>query len=126
MEDFNLILKELIKKDIEKVNIPLSDNLKNEFESTAERYIKNGNLLDAIKVFVLTKNKDKLITTAKLCLKDNKPYEALQGFLYSDSVEYLNKIGNIMMQIPDVSNALIAFRKAKNFEMVNFIELNLL
>ena len=127
MEDFNLILRELMKKDdIEKINIPLSENLKKEFETTAERYIKNGNLLDAIKVFALIKNKEKLISTSELCLKDNSPYESLQGFLYANSPEHLNKIGFVMMQIPDVNNALIAFKKAKNFEMINFIELNLL
>jgi len=117
MEDFNLILKELMKKDFKNLNAPFSENLLKEFELTADRYIKNGNLLDAIKVFVITKNKEKLISTSELCLKDNRPY---------GSIEHLNKIGNIMMSIPDVNNALIAFRKAGNAEMVNFIELNLL
>ena len=126
MEDFNLILKELMKKDFKNLNAPFSENLLKEFELTADRYIKNGNLLDAIKVFVITKNKEKLISTSELCLKDNRPYDALQGFLYAGSIEHLNKIGNIMMSIPDVNNALIAFRKAGNAEMVNFIELNLL
>ncbi len=122
MEDFNLVIKELISKDIAEVSLP--DNLKEDFEKTAEKYIQDGNLLEAIKVFALTKNDQKLIHTSNLCLKENKPYEALQGFLYSQDIEHINKIGFIMLQIPDVRSALIAFKKSNNQEMIEFITKN--
>ena len=122
MEDFNLVIKELINKNIEEVDLP--ENLRENFEKTAEKYIKDGNLLEAIKVFTLTKNKEKLIHTSNLCLKENKPYEALQGFLYSKDIEKLNKIGFIMLQLSDIKSALIAFKKADNQEMVEFITKN--
>ena len=48
MEDFNLILKELIKK--EEVNILIPEDLKKEFEITAESYIRNRNLLEEPRV----------------------------------------------------------------------------
>ena len=123
MKDFNLVLKELIKK--EDINITISDDLKKEFELTAQRYIKNENLLDAIKVFAITKNKQKLIETADLCLKNNKFYEALYGYCYADDKENLNKVGFIFLNLPDIKAALNSFKKAENKEMVLFLELNL-
>ena len=114
MEDFNLVVKELINKNIEEINLP--ENMREEFEKTAERYVKNGNYLDAIKVFVLTKN--------NLCLKENKPYDAFHGFYYSNDTENLNKMGFILLQIPDIETAFKAFKKAENKEMIDFIEKN--
>ena len=119
MEDFNLVVKELINKNIEEINLP--ENMREEFEKTAERYVKNGNYLDAIKVFVLTKNKEKLIETANLCLKENKPYDAFHGFYYSNDTENLNKMGFILLQIPDIETAFKAFKKAENKKMIDFI-----
>lgn len=126
MEDFNLVLQELITKDVENLNIPLSDSLKKDFESTAQRYVENGNLLNAIKVFAITKNKAKLIETANICLKQNLPYEAFTGFYHANDQEQLNKIGFIMLQIPDVETALKAFKEARNQEMILFLESNLI
>ncbi len=122
MEDFNLIVKELIGKDIEKVSLP--PELVTEFEKTAERYIQNGNFLDAIKVYALTNNKDKLIATSNLSLKEEKPYDAFQGFCYAKDPENLNKIGFVMLKVPDVETALKAFSRAGNQEMIDFITKN--
>ena len=122
MEDFNLVVKELISKGIENVIIP--ETIKSNFDQTAENYIKNGNLLDAIKVFALTKNNKKLIETADLCLKENKPYEAFYGFYYANESEGLNKVGFIFLQIPDIEKALKSFKLAKNNEMIKFLEEN--
>ncbi|MBI2148706.1 hypothetical protein HYU23_03420 [Candidatus Woesearchaeota archaeon] len=122
MEDFNLVIKELINKNIEDISLP--EHMRKEFEKTAERYIKNGNHLDAIKVFAITKNKDKLIETANICLKEEKPYEAFHGFYYAGDSENLNKIGFVLLQIPDIKTAFKAFEKAKNKEMIEFIMKN--
>lgn len=124
MEDFNLIIKDLISKDLDSLKLEIPESLKMEFEKTADNYIKNGNLLEAIKVFVITKNKQRLIQTANLCLKENKPYDALCGFYYSEDVESLNKVGFILLQIPDVESAFKAFKKANNREMIDFLKTN--
>ena len=122
MEDFNLILKDLINKDIEKIVVP--EKIRSEFDSTAERYIKDGNFMDAIKVFALTRNKEKLVHTANFCIKENKPYEAFYGFYYAEDIEGLNKIGFILLQIPDIEAAFKAFKKANNKEMIEFLTKN--
>jgi hypothetical protein len=121
MEDFNLVLKELISKDL---NIDVPDSMKIQFDKTADNYVKTGNLLDAIKVFTLTRNKTKLMETANLCLKENKPYEAYYGFYAANDPENLNKVGYILLKIPDVSMALRAFRQANNQEMILFLSEN--
>ena len=122
MEDFNLVIKDLINKNTKEITVP--EEIKHEFEKTADHYIQNGNFLDAMKVFALTKNKEKLIKTAELSLKENKPYDAFYGFYYADDVEQLNKVGFILLQIPDIETALKAFRKSNNQEMINFIVKN--
>jgi len=122
MEDFNLILKELIKR--EEFNSNITDSLKQEFEKTAESYVQKGNLLDATKVFAITKNKEKLIQVAELCLKENKPYDAYSGFYYADDAEGLNKLGYIFLNLPDLNAALKCFKKSNNSEMILFIESN--
>lgn len=122
MEDFNLVIKELITKGIEKVDVP--QELVVEFEKTAERYIENGNFLDAIKVYALTKNKNKLIETSNLSLKEEKPYDAFQGFCYANDPANLDRMGFIMLQIPDVETALKCFQRSNNQEMIEFITKN--
>ncbi|MBS3174655.1 hypothetical protein J4440_02135 [Candidatus Woesearchaeota archaeon] len=127
MDDFNLILKDLISRDLDSLNVSsLTDNMKLEFEKTAETYIKNKNYLDAIKVFVITGNKNRLILTGNMCLNENRHYEAFYAFYYSESKNELNKIGERLLQIPDVKTALKAFKKAENSEMTSFIEANLI
>src|SRR3989344_7031249 len=119
MENFNLILKKLIKK--KEININISEDLRKEFEITAETYINSGNLLDAIKVFAITQNKQKLTEIAEICLKNNKPYEAFHGFYYADDKANLNKIGFIFLGLPDAKLALESFKKADNHEMISFL-----
>ncbi len=127
MEDFNLILKSLISKDLSKVDASaLSESMKKEFEKTADVYVKNGNFIDAIKAFALIRNKERLIETGIVCLKNNLPYDAFYAFYYADDKENLNKVGNIFLQIPDVETALKAFKKAENQAMVSFLEENLM
>ncbi len=127
MEDFNLVLKNLISKDISQINTAaFSESLKTEFDKTAATYVTHGNFLNAIKVFALTGNKNKLIETGNVCLKNNLPYEAFYAFFYADDKENLDKVGNLFMQIPDVENSLKAFKKSGNQEMVMFIEENLM
>ena len=69
---FFIFLKELIKR--EEFNSNITDSLKQEFEKTAESYVQKGNLLDATKVFAITKNKEKLggntlLTISQLIVK---------------------------------------------------------
>ena len=126
MEDFNLILKNLISRDIEDVNINyLTLEIKNGFEKTADSYVKNKNYLDAIKVFKIIDNKEKLNEVGNICFFEGRLYDSFYAFYYSDNKEKLNKIGEELLKIPDVENALKCFRKSENNSMVEFIEKNL-
>ena len=125
MEDFNLVLQNLISKDLSGLHTELlSDNLKIEFDKTADVYAKNKNFRNAIKAYAITGNKEKLISTGLKCLEENLPYDAFLSFFYADKPDYLNKIGFILLKIPDVHTSLEAFRKGGNNEMISFIESN--
>src|SRR3989338_7846653 len=120
MEDFNLILKSLISKDINKVHAELlSESMKKEFDKTADVYVANGNFSNAIKAYAITGNKEKLVDTSLKCLENNQPYDALLCFSFAEDVDNLNKVGFILLQIPDVDSALVAFKKSKNEEMTS-------
>ncbi len=124
MEDFNLVIKELISKDIEDIKIEVPESIKEEFDATADNYIKVGNLLDAIKVFAITNHTPRSIETGNLSIKEKKPYEALYGFYYANDPISLNKVGFELLNIPDVGAALKAFKRANNLEMIEFLVKN--
>ena len=75
-----------------------------------------------------------LLELVKL-LEINSTFESLKGLAYRrdqeikinvlrPTVDNLNKVGFILLQIPDVDSALVAFKKSKNEEMTSFIKSN--
>ena len=127
METYNLLLKNLLSKDLTKIKTEnLSQSLKKEFEIAAEGYIKIGNYKDAIGTFAITKNEDKLIMLGRICLNENRVYEAFQAFYYANDKKNLNEVGESFLKMPDIKLALEAFRKSENNEMVKFFETNLI
>src|SRR3989344_7793389 len=113
MEDFSLVLKEVIKKDVEKINIELSESLKEEFDKTAENYLKRGLVSDAMKVFYLTKNTEKLIKIGNECLKRKELDSAFQAFYLAKNREGLDKTGTAFMANGEIKNELASFRFAE-------------
>ena len=124
MEDFSLILKEILKKDIEKIKIDLSPSLKEEFEKTAEAYIKRGLVLEAIKTLALTKNSEKLIQVGQKCLTNSEVDFAFKAFYFAKDKEGLSKAGEEYLRKAEIQNALLSFKLAENKEMTDFIEQN--
>lgn len=127
MEDYTLILKDLLKKDLSEIQTQgLSENLKKEFEKTAENFIQKEFYEDAIKVFAITKNKERLKRLGEELLQKNKLVYSLKAFLNSENKDGLNKIGMTLMSNGDVKEAYMAFKHSENTEMIRFIEENLL
>lgn len=124
MEDYTLILRELIKKDTEKVNFSVTEEVKKEFEKTAENYLTKDMTLEAIKTFALTKNTEKLNNIGNDCIKNKKIDLALRAFCYSKNKEGLNKTGEEFLKQGEINNALLAFKFAENKEMVEFLSIN--
>ena len=124
MEDFNLVVRELINQnqDIKKISIP--KELIPEFETTAENYLTKESFLEAIKVFAITKNKDKLNQIGKTCLEDKKPEMAFKAFYYSQNKEGLSKTGDEFLKQGEINNALESFQLAENKEMIEFLVQN--
>ena len=124
MEDFSLVLKEILKKDVEKIKIELSPHLKEEFEKTAEAYIRRGLVLEAIKTLALTKSTEKLIKIGKNCLATSEVDFAFKAFYFAKDKEGLNKTGIEYLRKAEIQNALLSFKLAENTEMIDFIETN--
>ncbi len=124
MEDFNLVLRGLINNDSELENIEIPENLKNEFNKTAENYLQKDLVLEAIKTFAITKNSPKLNEVGEFCIANTRLELALKSFYYSKNKEGLSKTGMGFIAQGDVNNALIAFKLAENKEMIEFITKN--
>jgi hypothetical protein len=122
MEDFNLILHSIIEQNNENIKIP--EELKPRFEETAENYIKKDMILEAIKVFILTKNENKLIELGKLSLSKGENYNAFKAFQSIKNIEGLNKVADEFLKQGETNNALVAFKGADNQEMIKFLEEN--
>lgn len=121
MEDFTLILQELVNKDPEKLNINLPENIVLEFEKTADNFLTKDRILEAIKVFAITKNIKKLSEIGNICLKDSKLEFAFKAFYYSKDKGGLNKVGEEFLKQSEIENAFQAFKLADNKEMTEFI-----
>ncbi|HLC86159.1 MAG TPA: hypothetical protein VJG30_02655 [Candidatus Nanoarchaeia archaeon] len=127
MEDYTLILKDLLKKDLSEIQTQgLSENLKKEFEKTAENFIQKEFYEDAIKTFAITKNFERLEKLGNELILKNKLNYALKSFLYSKNKEGLDKVGMALISNGDVKEAYLAFKNSDNIEMIKFIEKNLL
>src|SRR3989338_717471 len=127
MEDYTLILKDLLKKDLSEIQTQgLSENLKKEFEKTAENFIQKEFYEDAIKTFAITKNFERLEKLGNELILKNKLNYALKSFLYSKNKECLDKVGMALISNGDVKEAYLAFKNSDNIEMIKFIEKNLL
>lgn len=124
MEDYTLILRELMKKDIEKINFSVTEEVKKEFEKTAENYLIKDMILEAIKTFALTKNIEKLTKIGNDCIKNKKIELALKAFYYAKNKEGLNKTGEEFLKQGEINNALFAFKFAENKEMTEFLSKN--
>ena len=122
MEDYTLLLKDLLKKDVNDIKVEgLSERMKKEFENTAENFILKEAYEEAVKTFALTKNFDKLNKLGNELISKNKLNYALKAFLYSK-----NKDGLLLMSNGDLNEAYLAFKNSGNVEMTRFIEENLL
>jgi len=124
MEDFNLVLRELINKDIEKINLDLPQDIIIEFEKTADNYLNKYMTLEAIKVFAITNNVDKLNIIGNDCILKDKPDLALKAFYYSKNKGGLSKTGMEFLKLGEIENGLIAFKLANDQEMIDFITKN--
>ncbi len=124
MEDFTLVLRELINKDVEKIKIDLPETAKLEFEKTAENFLNKDLTLEAIKVFALTKNMKRLDEIGFDCIKNAKPGLSFKAFYFSGNKEGLNKTGEEFLKQGEIENALSSFRLAENNEMVEFLVKN--
>ena len=118
MEDFNLIVKELISKETE-VRIP--ETLIPKLEETAENYLKKEQIIDAIKVFILTKNKKKLITLGKKAIEETKLEVAFLALKNTENLEEINNLANAFMKQNQLKLALECFKLAQNKEMIEFL-----
>lgn len=124
MEDFNLVLRDLISKDIEKIKIQIPESLKTEFETTAENYLKKDLIFEAIKVFAITKNADRLKNIGEECITKNKPELAFKAFYFAKDKEGLSKAGMEFIKSAETNKALQAFILSENKEMIEFITKN--
>lgn len=122
MEDFNLVLRELVKKPETSIEIP--ENLKKEFETTAQKYIEKDMFLEAIKAFALTKNESKLIELGNLCLTKNKPELSFKAFYFAKNKEGMSEAGMMFLNQEEPRKALECFKAADNQEMIEFVEKN--
>lgn len=120
MEDFSLVLKELVNKDIDKINMNIPEKIVLGFEKTADNYLAKDRILEAIKVFAITKNTKKLIEIGNNCLK-SKPELAFKAFYYSKDKEGLSKAGEEFLKQGDMKSAFQAFKLAENKEMTEFL-----
>jgi len=127
MEDYTLLLKDLLKKDVNDIKVEgLSERMKKEFENTAENFILKEAYEEAVKTFALTKNFDKLNKLGNELISKNKLNYALKAFLYSKNKDGLDKVGMLLMSNGDLNEAYLAFKNSGNVEMTRFIEENLL
>ncbi len=124
MQDFNLVLRELINRDVEKEPVEIPFSLVEKFEQTADNFFEKDFILEAIKAFALTKNKNKLIQIGNNCISRDKKEFAFQAFYFAKDVQGLDKVGNEFLKNGEVEKALMSFKLADNKEMVEFIESN--
>lgn len=120
MEDFSLVLKELVNKDIEKLNLNIPESITLEFEKTADNYLAKDRVLEAIKVFAITKNTKRLVEVGNNCIKTN-PELAFKAFYYSKDKEGLSRTGEEFLKQGDIGRAFQAFKFAENKEMTEFL-----
>lgn len=123
MEDFNLVLRGLINEDIKSIEVP--ENLKKEFEATGENYLRKDLILEAIKTFAITKNKEKLIKIGDHCINRKNLGLALKAFYYAQDKDGLSKTGMEFMKQGEIKKAFEVFKIAENKEMIEFLAENL-
>lgn len=124
MEDFNLVLRDLVEKDIPRLKQNLPESLKLNFEVTANNYLAKDQVLEAIKAFAITDNKEKLNEIGFNCIKKGQRELAFKAFCYSENKEGLSAVGIEFMKQGEVTKATEAFKLAENKEMVSFFTEN--
>lgn len=124
MEDFNLVLRDLVEKDIPKLRQNLPENLKKNFEITANNYLKKDQVLEAIKAFAIINNKEKLNEIGFSCIKKGQRELAFKAFCYSENKEGLSTAGIEFMKQGEINKASEAFKLADNREMIAFFTEN--
>ena len=95
-----------------------------EFEETAEKFVHNDMLLEAIKVYSMTSNKSKLIGLGNTCLKMNKVEFAFEAFKNAKDRQGLVDVGGAFLGEGRLRNAYIAFKLSEDEEMIKFFETN--
>lgn len=125
MEDYTLFLKSLLKKELKDIETEaLSENLKKEFDKTAENMLLKEFYDEAIKTLALTKNYERLKTLGYELIKIRKLGHAYNCFKYANDKEGMNKVGEAYLSNAEVENAYSSFKFAENWEMRAFIEEN--
>ncbi len=124
MEDFSLVLNKLVDKNPENIRVNLSEGLKKEFEKTAFNYLERGMIEEAVKVFAMTKNIERLRKIGEFCISKRNLKCAFMAFYYAKDINGLNKTGEEYMKNAEIKNALLSFQLAENKEMVKFLEKN--
>ena len=124
MEDFTIILRELIQKEIGLLDIKVPESAKLEFEKTAENFFGKEMFLESIKVFAITKNEKRLNEIGNFCLDKNRLEYAFKAFYFTKNREGLDKTGMKFIKQADIKNAYSCFKLSENQEMISFIETN--
>lgn len=124
MEDFSLILNKLVNKDPEKIRVSISENLKKEFEKTGNNYLKRGMIREAVKVFAMTGNTERLRKIGEFCLSNKQLNNAFESFYFAEDKYGLNKVGEEFMKNGEIKNAAVSFQLAENKEMTEFLREN--
>ncbi len=125
MEDFSLVLNRLVDKDPEKIKITISENIKKEFEKTACNYLERGMIEEAVKVFAMTGNVERLRKIGEFCISKKQLDFAFKAFYFAKDKTGLDKVGEAFMRNGEIKNAFVSFQLAENKEMVDFLRKNL-
>ena len=125
MEDYTLFLKSLLKKDMKDIETEaLSENLKKEFDKTAENMLLKEFYEEAIKTLYLTKNFERLKKLGHELISKNKLGHAYNCFKYANDKQGMDKVGEAYMRNAEVDNAYSAYKFSENTEMISFLEEN--
>ncbi len=118
---FSKIIPALMKKGLENVNLSMfSEEKKMELlNAAAEEYLKRNQVVDAIKVFMMTGNKKRLIEVGDDHVRVGLYSHAIEAYKLAGDHERLTKIGDKCLEAGHITEAIAAYKVVADQDRLN-------